>query len=640
MKRLGLCLALFMMPVWVVLGAGDVCSQVPFNDPNTAHPYEADPNTYWCFDCHYFELLPASDKWVKTEIQVLPFHTALYPGTVSVYYPLGGDLVTDTCPTNCGPCQACHTQTAAGTPPVAVWRNDGTGTEHMDGNKNCLGCHPHWDDRYMFFPAGGGTGPSHELHLSDPKGPTKWDETLERYINISCDDCHAGNAPLLADGQDLAGTTVCDDCHSEGGNFKGVTDSVIGAKPNWVSPEGNSKIYNTHGTSLKSGKEDWCAGCHDDGTSEIPVGEGVYAPNVMGDNENYGYKVTGHGGTGYDCEDCHDLTIPHTDGEQRTYQASEENYKLGYRLNTGMIVPRETESEGDGAFALCTESCHDYEKLTRYFIPMAGYLTTSSFRGTYLPPTSQGGILHWNHLDPNQYQVCGDSDFDGQVDSSSTCILCHNAHGSSTGRMVRDGKLIGKEPGFDFKWYEESADPLTPGAETTKFNKSRWGSLKCGDQSDDPPTENPICFGCHLSGRIYYFREPTITVERVWTSDYSGEETRVLYPDGPVRYNVDFTIAGPPSSMYVKTKNARATNTIGPDWETKFRLTDTLGPDRYTWAADSGNPTKWNLTIPSIAQEGTNAAKVIIPMQIYNKKGGKKFDNSKGQTVFDIVPAP
>jgi hypothetical protein len=69
----------------------------------------------------------------------------------------------------------------------------------------------------------------------------------------------------MADGNFLEATHVCDDCHSPDGAFPGgdpqfsLLDLHIGAKANW-----NEGIYEADGVTLKSGKEDWCATCHDD----------------------------------------------------------------------------------------------------------------------------------------------------------------------------------------------------------------------------------------------------------------------------------------------------------------------------------------------------------------------------------------
>ena len=67
-----------------------------------------------------------------------------------------------------------------------------------------------------------------------------------------------------------------------------------------------------------------------------PESEGVYAPNVVGDDSSYGHYVTGHK---IDCLSCHDAGKDHIDHEHRTYSAAIDNYNYGYRLKYLMMVP-------------------------------------------------------------------------------------------------------------------------------------------------------------------------------------------------------------------------------------------------------------------------------------------------------------
>jgi hypothetical protein len=100
----------------------------------------------------------------------------------------------------------------------------------------------------------GPTTPAHITHLDDIKGP-----------GIDCSNCHStyGPEPEFLDGEPLASTTTCDVCHSGGGAYDGVDDLQVGAKNNWTPPgTGASKIYDEDNT-LRPGKEEWCAGCHD-----------------------------------------------------------------------------------------------------------------------------------------------------------------------------------------------------------------------------------------------------------------------------------------------------------------------------------------------------------------------------------------
>jgi hypothetical protein len=335
---------------------------------------------------------------------------------------------------------------------------------------------------------------SHDTHLNDPKGP----------LISDCSVCHLLENPVLfADGNPLATTTVCDLCHSLGGTFDGVNDAEVGAKPNWDDGIYESAVPPEEWPSrLKAGKENWCAGCHDDGISVI---HGISAPNVMGDNTTYGYTVSGHGEYGVRCDACHDLTMFHTDGIARTYSASSDNYREGYRLNEDMAVPR-NGAYGPIAFALCV-NCHEYSDITG---------PTSNFRND-----NTGVQLHETHLSQSFAQTtCWDSDWNENfnncnqsecADSAISCTACHNVHGSPTPAMIRHGELIStpgttdKVPALRFRWYKE--DGLT---QTMILGESRWGSLLCGFQYN--LSINHVCWDCHNQGELRYYRAAPLPI--------------------------------------------------------------------------------------------------------------------------------
>ena len=143
-----------------------------------------------------------------------------------------------------GVCEVCHTQTA-------FHRNTDDGTQHFDG-ESCTSeiCHPHGGGREFSAPY----AQSHATHSTAAKGP-----------GIGCTDCHSDpitfdpSPTLFADGLELGDTTVCDACHSPGGAFDGIDDPIAGAKTNWADG-----VYEADGVTLRSGKDKWCATCHDD----------------------------------------------------------------------------------------------------------------------------------------------------------------------------------------------------------------------------------------------------------------------------------------------------------------------------------------------------------------------------------------
>ncbi len=111
---------------------------------------------------------------------------------------------------------------------------------------------------------GGGMmrGASHQAHLTAEWGPK---------LAGKCYTCHDGKPSRRT-----VNYNHCTPCHSPDGAFDGMNDPVIGARYNWGRR--SSLIYDSNG-KLRPGKEKWCAGCHDDGTSVI---DNVIAPNITG----------------------------------------------------------------------------------------------------------------------------------------------------------------------------------------------------------------------------------------------------------------------------------------------------------------------------------------------------------------------
>ena len=527
----------------------------------------------------------------------------------------GGKLVKFTCDFSeefpCGPednsyadgddtyngvCEVCHTSTDH-------HRNDGSdNTEHFDG-QDCIACHPHWNQFTEVLPY----EQAHDTHLTADKGP-----------KIGCSDCHSDpilfNPTIFADDLEFGDTHVCDICHSPDGAYDGINDPAIGAKPNWVDA-----VYEETGDILKAGKENWCAGCHDDGTSII---EGVSAPNVMGNDIDYGYNRSGHGRNPQNyvnCSDCHDLTVMHTDAMARTYESSQENYKDGYRLKYSMDIPRKTDDYGAEVFELCFK-CHTYGDIFDDTPPF-----NTNFRDD-----DKTENYHRFHLYQYWFDYW-DSDWDGVLDSSGSCTACHNVHGSPTVVMTRHGELIStpgpdppdKVPALDFKWYKSDGETIT-----TVLAESRYGSLLCGGPGN--LSTNNVCVGCHPTESLTYYRFPAVEegveVKKVWTTDLSDNEKTDFAPGEDIRYRVKFTITGP-GSYYVKAIG-KAFNISGEDWETEFRRKKTLSEGIYHW--------KWDKTIPSYATTGSTA-KVKIKVKMFDAPGGSLLSKDMKSKKFHIV---
>jgi hypothetical protein len=347
----------------------------------------------------------------------------------------------------------------------------------------------------------------------------------------------------------------------------------------------------------------------------------------MGNDITYGYKASGHGKFAVLCEDCHDLTALHTDADARTYSASSNNYRDGYRLNEDMAVPRNGESH-PAAFRLCT-NCHVYTQITG---------PISNFRDD-----NTGFQFHMFHLDYFPTFLISDSDFDGAecsegtcVDSAMTCINCHNVHGSPTGPMIRHGELIStpgtddKVPSLDFRWYEADGSTVT-----TVREESFYGALVCGLVMD--VTVNHVCAGCHVTGELSWYRTPgnppELTVEAVWTSDLSNVTKTEFMPNEDIRYHARFTLVGS-ISYFAKVGNSGAGNTAsmpGTDWITGLSKQGTIAPDTYE--------VTWDETIPPDATPGS-PAKLLIRIGIFDAPGGTLLESDEAQFDFEITDGP
>ncbi|MBI4826970.1 MAG: right-handed parallel beta-helix repeat-containing protein [Nitrospirae bacterium] len=450
-----------------------------------------------------------------------------------------------------GVCEVCHTETD-------YHRNNSSANHIHNVGIHCVDCHSHNEG----FKHGGGTGVGcGECHGHDSgyggvtggqgtyvshSNHTENDSDDLRGPNVGCGTCHAtDNFPNFADGVSYADyksgavmTTVCNPCHSSGGTYDGVSDAAVGAKNNWTRiADSESRIYKPNG-SLKAGKERWCATCHDESPSQI---QSINAPNVIGDEDGtftygtgWGFYKTGHGlsstsaypasggvtaGAGKGCLDCHDSTTVHIDGDARTYDDGGSSttdpgvYRQGYRLKRiggqePMLIPwpQNTANSADN-YLLCV-SCHN-----------SGPFTSSVNMNTNL--VTDGINRHEFHLTRNIYAYA--ADWSGGNTSLINCVVCHNVHGSTRLAMVRDGKLVEREPGLMI-WYNnddivtnDPSNPNPPQPQNLPLSASTgtiWRGLTSGN----------LCTHCHGSDNtLPEYRTPFQNVAQAPTLDWTGE---------------------------------------------------------------------------------------------------------------------
>ena len=255
--------------------------------------------------------------------------------TVKFFGAMGAHSFADGDATYDGVCEVCHTQTTH-------FRNDGSGPDQHHANAggaaglNCIACHSHQSG---FGHGGGGVGgqgcgTATSCHGTLQSHPT---HVGGMQLSLDCSECHdATSFPRFKDGQDLAGTTACDICHSING-----TDM---AKQYWEHP--GSSAHTPGSWAVVEGDRSFCGSCHD-ATPGNTRGDGTgnAASNILGDDSTYGFYVTGHGkdsgsyarmswqdtaATGNpaaatSCSSCHDLTLTHFGSANRRLRSGFEN---------------------------------------------------------------------------------------------------------------------------------------------------------------------------------------------------------------------------------------------------------------------------------------------------------------------------
>jgi hypothetical protein len=430
----------------------------PYDQSHTTHYFEArGPTITTCFDCHYFSTETHKD------------------GTVNYGDDASQNFTTTTA------CDTCHSPGGAfdGVNDTAIgaklnWAAGvyESGTLKAGKGKWCAGCH---DDDPAYS--------KHErvepIILDDPDATYVcswgWRNQEGGYYGYgyrwhaagtgSCTVTWTPDVPKAGDYKVYAWWQTRGDRASNAPytiNYDGGSETVLMDQRNdWDKWNYVGTFPFAAGTSNSIVLSD-DADMTVDADAVMLDGSGAYAPNVIGDNTTFGYYVSGHK---ISCTNCHDTSKNHIDHEQRTYAADEATrqainpYGDSYRLKDingqpALNIPRPVYPAGTnplthwGDFALCLD-CHDRYKVL-------GDISQTNFWNNDASPANSHNI----HLGIGSAHF--DSDWDSghstygssRLDSSESCIACHNVHGSPAKAMVRHGELISSYHPFasTFTW--------------------------------------------------------------------------------------------------------------------------------------------------------------------------------------------
>ena len=432
-----------------------------------------------CWDCHWFDAENAFNAQ-----HVSPMVIGAGGNAVQRQLPrLLQDFVNGG---RTGICQVCHTRTKYWGASYD-WQSPGFPAPHFAG-ENCLSCHPHWQPENLFRPQM--KGPAVARHAPDrPQGAAP-----ARLLLL----------PLPGRLQPLPGrpapSTPPRSVTSATARMARSTASTTpwsGAKPNWLHG-----VYDGD-QQLKAGKEHWCDGCHDGGTSQV---KGVQAPNVLGDNSHLRLQRQRPRPRPPDttsrCLDCQlRPAYEHCDGEPAPTTAPCGRPTPATTSRATGSRPRSTSRKWN-AFAatdytLCL-SCHDSARL----FDNSGIMMTNfrNDRSTQFP--SKNLPLPAPDPAPGRLGVgpLWDSDWDGSNiegsgDSTASCPACHNVHGSPTPEMTRHGELMGLgSQGLDFHWFKQDG--------TTDTDDRRWPAAGGPPTSTTAPTASASAATAIYSGPL------------------------------------------------------------------------------------------------------------------------------------------
>ncbi len=209
--------------------------------------------------------------------------------------------------------------------------------------------------------------------------------------------------------------------------------------------------------------------------------EYALAPQIAGDDKTWGFYATGHGNAGVHCTECHDPTkTNHLDHNQRTYEVDEGKAYPDRVVNPWGDSYRLRINEQQPSAAICGR-CHDLRLNWEDALGLGDQSGTKFYQTNFR--TNGTGIdtvdinVHYRHLASAGRSEKTDTDWDGvfnsgfdstKSDGGAACVTCHNVHGSTIGRMWRDGRLISTVNTTDNLWINKWK------IDSTVHGKSRW----------------------------------------------------------------------------------------------------------------------------------------------------------------------
>ena len=304
---------------------------------------------------------------------------------------------------------------------------------------------------------------------------------------------------------------------------------------------------------------------------------GTNAPNVVGNNTDYGFYINGHGPNEIlGCLDCHDASKDHIDGVHRTYSSGDgpSGYQAGYRLrdvdgvSQPMLIPRPQHAKPENFledFGLCLD-CHNLDEVIGK--------SWADKSQTNFKSDGKARNQHNYHLGR---KMTTDTDWDGVIDSYVSCITCHNVHGAPNQAMIRHGELIDNDGALNF-CYLPSQD--LGSCDTGASLQGSVGSL-IAPRGKALSTNGMCSMNCHYApvgpGSEDLFRDPPYLGPKVIQPKADPES--VVIDGGPANVLLTVFILDHSSPFDVSSVTVDLSSVLGTGFEAVVMLDDGNVPE-------------------------------------------------------------